>query len=97
MTYDAKSEGALFKNDRKQSDSHPDYTGSWTDANGVEHWLNAWVNEYDGGKKYIKLKMGSAKDEKKAPSKPAASHAVEIDDPAASHAVEIDDSDDLPF
>ena len=86
MAYDAKSEGALFKNDRKQSDSHPDYTGSWTDADGVEHWLNAWVNQSAAGKKYIKLKLGSAKDEKKAPSNPAAKPAVEIDE-----------SDDLPF
>ena len=84
MAYDAKSEGVLFKNDRKQSDSHPDYTGSWTDADGVEHWLNAWVNESAGGKKYIKLKMGLAKDAKKSPSQPK---------PTA----EIDDSADLPF
>jgi len=86
MPYESKDEGVLFKNDRKQSPSHPDYSGSWTDADGVEYWLNAWINESAGGKKYIKLKLGSAKDEKKAPSNPAAKPAVEIDE-----------SDDLPF
>jgi len=48
--YESSNEGVLFRNDKKQSEKHPDYTGSWTDANGVEHWLNAWINESKAGK-----------------------------------------------
>ena len=45
--------GALFKNEDKESDKHPDYKGSYTDANGEKHWVSAWVNEAQSGKKYI--------------------------------------------
>ena len=32
--------GVLFKNDRKESDNHPDYRGGVT-VNGVEYYLSA--------------------------------------------------------
>lgn len=43
--------GALFKNDRKQSDTHPDYTGNCT-IEGKEFWINAWLKEGPKGKYY---------------------------------------------
>ncbi len=43
--------GVLFKNDRKESDNHPDYRGGVT-VNGVEYYLSAWIrtSKKDGGK-----------------------------------------------
>ena len=41
--------GALFKNDRKDSDEHPDYRGD-LDVDGVAHWINAWLKEGKRGK-----------------------------------------------
>lgn len=52
--------GALFKNDQKESESHPDYKGSYTDENGNKFWVAAWVNVSAAGNKYLSLTMQSA-------------------------------------
>lgn len=57
MAYEMKDNtGSLFKNDRKETDSHPDYKGSAL-LGGVEHWLDAWINEARDGSKYMSLKF----------------------------------------
>lgn len=48
--------GALFKNDRKESEQHPDYTGTAT-VKGEEFWLSAWVKESKDGKKYMSIAL----------------------------------------
>lgn len=36
--------GILFKNDRKDSDNHPDYTGS-INVGGTEFFINGWIKQ----------------------------------------------------
>lgn len=62
--YDNNMRGVLFKNDRKESDSHPDYKGS-ADVDGVEYWLSAWIKTGAKGKF-----MSLAFTEKDAPRNP---------------------------
>jgi len=51
--------GVLFKNDKKESDKHPDYKGRVTESDGTERWLAAWINEaQSSGQKYMKLSIG---------------------------------------
>lgn len=47
--YDNTNRGTLFKNDRKEQDSHADYNGS-INVGGQEFWLNAWIKEGNKGK-----------------------------------------------
>lgn len=46
--------GALFKNKRKTTDRHPDYTGT-ASINGTEFQISAWLNTSKAGEKYMSL------------------------------------------
>ena len=48
--------GALFTNDRKEKENHPDYKGSAT-INGVEYWVSGWIKAPSGKatKKWMSL------------------------------------------
>jgi hypothetical protein len=46
--------GALFKNDKKETDSHPDYKGSAM-VDGTDYWVSGWVNKSKAGTKYMKF------------------------------------------
>lgn len=84
--------GSLFKNDRKNTDKHPDYTGSIV-VNGQEFWLSAWLKDGKRGK-YMSLGLrakegavqgrqpagGSRNSYAEAKGKSAPSYAEELDD-----------------
>jgi uncharacterized protein (DUF736 family) len=52
--YDDTNRGALFRNDKKESDRHPDYKGS-LNVGGTEYWISAWLKEAKSGTKYMSL------------------------------------------
>lgn len=47
--YDNNMRGVLFKNDRKEKDTQPDYKGS-CEINGEEMWMSAWLKDGKNGK-----------------------------------------------
>lgn len=66
--------GALFKNTRKEKETHSDYNGSVT-IEGKQYWISAWVKEGQKGKFFsLSFKPKEAK-----PSEPD-SIPGEIDD-----------------
>jgi hypothetical protein len=74
MPYDNRNSGVLFKNDRKEKDTHPDYTGK-LDVGGVAYQIAAWIRTgksgKNEGKKFMSLQIkpddGSGRGEKKEP------------------------------
>lgn len=58
--YDDTDRGALFKNEDKQSDKHPDYKGN-INVGGQEFWLSAWIKTSKKGQKFMSLSV-KAKD-----------------------------------
>jgi hypothetical protein len=76
MSYEPKDNtGSLFRNDKKGTDKHPNACGSAL-IDGVEYWVDAWVNTIQSGdkagQKYQSLKF-KRKDAAKgaAPARPA--------------------------
>lgn len=46
--YDNTNRGAIFKNDRKEKETHPDRTGT-LNVEGKEYWINGWLKEGKSG------------------------------------------------
>lgn len=84
-TYEQKdNSGALFVNDKKESEKHPDRKGSAM-IGGVDYWVSGWINTSSKGTKYMSLSY-TAKDEQSAPQQTA---------PQAKPADNFDE--DIPF
>ena len=50
MAYEKRDmSGSLFKNDRKEKDTHADYRGEIR-IDGKDYWLSCWIKEGKNGK-----------------------------------------------
>ena len=56
-----ENSASLFKNTRKQSENHPDYTGSIM-LQGKEHYLSAWIKESPKAGKFFSISVGKPKE-----------------------------------
>lgn len=54
--YDNTNRGVLFRNDKKDSDNHPDYTGK-INIDGDEKRLAAWLRESKSGNKFLSISI----------------------------------------
>lgn len=79
--FDNTNSGALFRNDRKETDKHPDYRGE-INVGGTDYWLSAWLKTSSKGAKFMSLAV-TPKDDK--PAKPAKPQK------------QMDDDQDIPF
>jgi hypothetical protein len=55
MSYEQKdNSGSLFKNDRKETEKHPDRKGSAL-IDGVAYWVSGWVKHDKNGNPWMSL------------------------------------------
>lgn len=76
--YDDTNRGALFKNERKEAETHADYNGT-INVGGTEYWINSWLKESKGGKKYMSLSV-KPKDGAAPAKAPVATAAADFGD-----------------
>lgn len=81
MAYELKEgQGSLFPNKRKETESHPNLTGTIL-VGGVEHWISGWVKLTADGVKWISLSVKPKEAKAAAKAKPAAQEAPEDEIP----------------
>jgi hypothetical protein len=85
MEYDNTNRGVMFKNDRKEKETHPDLKGS-INIDGKEFWLSGWSRVTGKGDKMLSLSVTP---------KEAQGKAMPAQAKQTASAPEIDD--DMPF
>jgi len=65
--YDNTNRGAIWNNQRKESDKHPDFTGS-LNVEGKEYYVSAWRKEPNGDRSPVLSFSIKAKDAVSEPS-----------------------------
>jgi hypothetical protein len=54
--YDNTNSGTFFVNDRKEKETHPDYTGK-IDVEGVQYYLKGWKKTAKSGVNFLSLAL----------------------------------------
>jgi len=54
--YDNTNNGAIFKNDRKKNETHPDLGGA-INVEGKDYYINAWKKESKKGVPFYSLSV----------------------------------------
>ena len=71
-SYDDTNRGAIWPNDRKETDKHPDFRGG-LNVDGVDYWVSAWKRDPQGNPKAPSLRFSiQRKDAKPETAVPAA-------------------------
>jgi uncharacterized protein (DUF736 family) len=74
--FDNTNRGALFRNDDKTEEKHPDYRGT-INVGGTEYWVSAWIKTSKRGTKYMSL---SVKPKNGDAAQPKKSIGADLDD-----------------
>ena len=74
---DHTNRGSIWMNDKKETENHPDFTGS-LNVEGKEYWVSAWKRKPDANPRAPALSFSIKLKEVKAPVQDA---APEFDDP----------------
>lgn len=64
--YDNTNRGSIWKNEKKETDKHPDFTGS-LNVDGTDYWVSAWRRKEGASDKAPALSFSIKKKDGKAP------------------------------
>lgn len=102
-TFDNTNRGSIWKNDKKEKDTHPDFTGS-LNVDGREYWVSAWKRKEGAAAKApalsfsIKPKEASVMEQAEQPAQSISQRATaQIKKPEANRANYNDMDDEIPF
>ena len=98
MSYDNTNRGAIWKNEKKETEKHPDFKGD-LNIDGVIYNVSAWKRKPDANPKAPLLSFSVSKREVPQEVKQAAmhgNHGKPAQRPAPAYD-DFDDSGDLPF
>ena len=76
--YDNNLRGALFKNDRKEKENQPDYTGN-VEVEGTKYNMAGWMRQSKAGKPFMSISLSIPEPQNSAP-RPTASAGHSMDD-----------------
>lgn len=69
--------GVMFKNDKREKESHPHYKGN-VRVNGQEYWLSAWIKEGKNGK-FMGLALSPKEEQGQAPQAKSSKKIEDMD------------------
>ena len=95
MAYEMKpNKGSLFKNDRKEKETHPDLKGKVMLPNGEVRWVSAWKKKTAAGDTWLSLALGDLVQQAGGSnygSQPVSDHSQ------AKASAFVSDDSDIPF
>ncbi|HEY9146571.1 MAG TPA: hypothetical protein VIN36_07785 [Thiobacillus sp.] len=94
--YSNENRGAIWGNDKKEKDTHPDFTGS-LNVDGTEYWVSAWKRKPDAGPKAPALSFSVKPKEERTERERSGSAYGNRSGGGANQARGGDPSDEIPF
>ena len=89
--YDNTNRGSVWKNDKKETEKHPDFTGS-VNVEGKEYWVSGWKRRPDQSDKAPALSFSLKAKDESVPAKQSEAPA------SSGTGSKVDDfEDDIPF
>jgi hypothetical protein len=77
--YDNNNRIAIWKNDDKKTDKHPDYKGSGT-VDNVEYWISAWAKKSGDNPNAPVLSISLSPKEQRVDAPKAVVKEIQLDD-----------------
>lgn len=98
MAFDNTNRGSIWKNDKKEKDTHPDFTGS-LNVGGVEYWVSAWKRKEDAPAKAPALSFSVKPKDEQASISQRAQATIRKPDQISTGRPRQDDAldDSIPF